>query len=212
MPIAVALIEDDASTRDAFAVLLKGAPGFRFISAHATAEDALATLPLKDVDVVLVDIGLPLMSGIELTRELKRRRADLLVLMLTVHLDTDRVFGALKAGADGYLLKRTPPAQVLEAIAEVKAGGAPMTRGIARKVLQDFHQRPQPASELETLTERESEVLRELATGYTAKEIADRLGIQFNTVRSHIKTVYRKLHVTHRLAAVEKWRTRGGGH
>lgn len=210
MNIAVSIVEDHETTRDSFTVLLKGAPGFRFVSGHATAEDALANLPLKAAGVVLVDIGLPGMSGIDLTRALKERNSDLLIVMLTVHTDTDRVFGALQAGADAYILKRTPPAQVLEAIAEVKAGGAPMSRGIARKVLQYFHNLPEPASELERLTARETEILRQLATGYTDKEIAKKLGISFDTVRSHLTHIYRKLHVTTRTAAVTKFLGKAG--
>ena len=130
------------------------------------------------------------------------------ILMLTVHTDTERVFGALQAGADGYLLKRTPPSAVLDAIAEVAADGAPMSRGVARKVLQYFHQLPKPASELDQLTPRETEILRHLATGLTDKEIAQRLKIGFATVRSHLKETYRKLHVTTRTAAGAKYRAK----
>lgn len=205
MRISVSIVEDHSQTREAFKILLNGAPGFRCASSHATAEDALENLPLRDSDVVLIDIGLPGMSGIDLVNCLKERAATVLILMLTVHTDTDRVFGALQAGADGYLLKRTPPAQVLEAIAEVRSGGAPMSRGVARKVLQYFHRLPQPASELERLTGRETEILRQLAIGHTDKEIGKKLDISFNTVRSHLTHIYRKLRVTTRTAALMKF-------
>ena len=205
MRISVSIVEDHTPTREAFLILLNGAPGFRCASSHHTAEDALENLPLQNTNVVLIDIGLPGMSGIELVSRIKERESTVLILMLTVHTDTERVFASLQAGADGYLLKRTPPAQVLEAIAEVRSGGAPMSRGVARKVLQYFHNLPQPASELERLTGRETEILRQLAIGDTDKEIAKMLGISFDTVRSHLTHIYRKLRVTTRTAAVLKF-------
>ena len=205
MRISVSIVEDHTPTRDAFAIILDGAPGFRCASVHATAEDALENLSFPETDVMLIDIGLPGMSGIDLVSHIKARESTVLILMLTVHTDTDRVFGALQAGADGYLLKRTPPAQVLEAIAEVRSGGAPMSRGVARKVLQYFHGLPQPDSELERLTQRETEILRQLAIGHTDKEIAKKLVISFDTVRSHLTHIYRKLRVTTRTAAVLKF-------
>ena len=212
MVVTVSIIEDHAPTRESLAVLLQGTPGFNCASVHASAEAALKDWPPSKVRVALVDIQLPGQSGIELVPLLKARQPDLLVLMLTALKSTDLIFEALLAGADGYLLKRTPPAEVLEAIQEVVAGGAPMTRGVARKVLQHFHRPPAPAPvpvapttttapDVDPLTPREIEILEQLAIGYTDKELAAALGITSDTVRSHLRNIYKKLRVTTRTAA-----------
>jgi len=157
------------------------------------------------VDVVLVDISLPGASGIECVRRLKRLRPEIHILMFTVHEDSERIFQSLRAGASGYILKRSLPAEILEAIHEVASGGAPMTPAVARRVLLHFHQNSVATEELEQLTSREGEVLHHLSTGYTAKEIAANLHISFETVRNHIKSIYTKLQVNSRAEAVVKY-------
>lgn len=201
MSIAVSIVEDSEPYREKLTALLRDEPGIRFVSAHATAEEALAKLPPQGIDIVLVDILLPEMSGMNLTRELKRRDPALLVVALTVVHDSEVIFKMLQAGADGYLVKGASSAEVLRAITEVKAGGAPMSPGVARKVMQFFHRLPQPAPELETLSKRQMEVLSLLSSGCRNKEIADKLEISINTVSTHIRNILTKLQVASRAEA-----------
>jgi DNA-binding NarL/FixJ family response regulator len=203
MAISVAIVEDNPEVRRNLSRYIDGAPGFRCVCLCATAEEALRTIPSKPPDVILMDIQLPGMSGIACTASLKAALPSVPVMMLTVYEDTDAIFRALKAGASGYLLKRSDPAKVLEAITDLHHGGAPMTDQIARKVIESFHQtKPGPAQD--KLTAREEEILDYLAQGYVTKEIADKLAISAATVRFHLKHIYDKLHVRSRVEAVIK--------
>ena len=205
MSIAVAIVEDHAVIRESWRQLIHEAPGFRCTCACGDAEEALRVIPKLLPDVVLMDIHLPNMSGVECTARLRQLAPSLQILMLTVYEDNETVFKALKAGASGYLLKRTAPAQILEAIADVHRGGAPMTSEIARKVVQSFRA-PEPSPPgTEPLTRREEEILELLARGYASKEIAEALSISFDTVRTHLRHIYEKLHVRSRTEAVIKY-------
>jgi DNA-binding NarL/FixJ family response regulator len=175
------------------------------VGACATGEDALKRIPPLQPDVVLMDINLPGMSGIECTARLKERLPQTQILMVTVHGDNDRVFAALQAGASGYLLKRVTPSELLEAIADVIRGGAPMTGEIARKVIDSFRRPVSVLVEAAKLTRREEEILGLLTQGYSNKEIADRLSVSFDTVRTHLKHIYEKLHVRSRTEAATKY-------
>jgi DNA-binding NarL/FixJ family response regulator len=201
-PIRVAVVEDDEALRDSLVRLLDRHDGFACVGAFQDAASALAALPALAPDVVLMDIKLPDRSGIECVAELRARSPRTQAVMLTTFDDDDLVFSALQAGAKGYLLKRTAPEEILEAVADVHRGGAPMTSSIARKVVQTFH-RPPRASE--GLTAREQELLEHLARGLCYKEAADRMGISIDTVRSHIRKVYEKLQVHSRTEAVMKF-------
>jgi DNA-binding NarL/FixJ family response regulator len=205
MPISVAIVEDDARIRESLAVLLNGAQNIRCISSHASGEEALAQLPQKKPDVVLMDINLPTMSGIECVRQLKQLMPRVQILMLTMYEDDDLVFQALMAGASGYLVKRTSPAELLAAIEEVQSGASPMSGKIARTVVEYFHKLKNIAPNQDNLSKREQEILVLLAKGYRYKEIADALSISFETVRSHLKNIYEKLHVHSRTEAVVKY-------
>jgi DNA-binding NarL/FixJ family response regulator len=200
----VAIVEDNTGIRDSLAVLINGTDGFRCVGAYANAEVALKELPLHWPDIVLMDINLPRMSGIECVAKLKALRPALQIVMLTVHMDSDLVFKSLRAGASGYMLKQTQPAEIISALNDLLRGGAPMTNTIAR-MLVSFFQQPTPSKETETLTKRELEILKHLAKGYQYKEIADLLSISLLTVRTHIHNVYEKLHVRSRTEAVVKF-------
>lgn len=204
-PIRVALVEDDASIRRALEVVLNGAPGFACVGAFGSGEEALTRLAGAAPQVVLMDIQLPRMSGVECVARLKARHPEMQVLMLTVFEDDELVFDSLAAGATGYLLKRTPPAEILQAIAEIHRGGSPMTSYIARKVVQSFQRPSRGAAERLPLSEREREILQQLARGYRYKEIADALGISLDTVRTHLRRIYEKLQVHSRTEAVVKF-------
>lgn len=205
MHISVSIIEDDPRIRESLAVLINGAQKIRCISSYGTAEEALAQVPLTKPDVVLMDINLPAMTGIECTRQLKQLMPKLQILMLTMYEDDDLVFQALTAGASGYLVKRTSPAELLAAIEEVHGGASPMSGKIARTVVGYFHQLKQVIPVRDNLSRREQEILELLARGDRYKEIADTLGISFETVRSHLKNIYEKLHVHSRTEAVVKY-------
>jgi DNA-binding NarL/FixJ family response regulator len=200
-PIRVFVVEDLDPIREAFALLLSWTPGFSFVGAAASAEAALEAAPEEPPDVVLLDIGLPGMTGLEALPPLRQRWPDAEFLMLTVHDDPDRVFEALKAGASGYLVKTTPPAEVLAAIQELHAGGAPMSASVARKVVAAFRQ-PAPASE--GLSRREREVLDLLVDGKTVRQIADALFVSPTTIAFHVRQIYDKLHVHSRAEAVAR--------
>lgn len=205
-PVRVAIVEDDDKTRQSLALLIDGSPGFCCSSTHRDAESAVAQLPAQAPDVVLMDIQLPGLSGLEAVPRLKARSPGVQIIMLTVFEDDERVFHSLAAGASGYLLKRTPPAAILEAIAEVHRGGSPMSSAIARKVVQSFQSGPRPgAGARGELSPREQEILTLLSRGCRYKEIGDRLGIALDTVRSHIRRIYEKLHVTSRTEAVVRF-------
>jgi DNA-binding NarL/FixJ family response regulator len=202
--IKVALVEDDARVRGHLAKLIDGAPGYACVCQCDTAEEALVKIPVVAPDVVLMDVHLPNRSGIECTFRLRAALPTLRILMLTVYQDADVIFKALQAGASGYLLKRTPPAELLQAIAEVLRGGAPMTSEVARRVIESFHVRtPQPGAGAE-LSRREQEILELLARGYENREIGERLSIGIETVRTHLRHIYDKLHVRSRTEAVAK--------
>lgn len=209
--IQVALVEDDPGVRANLAAMLDGSPGFQCQAAYPDGLTALKSIPTNRPDVVLMDINLPGMLGTECVRKLKSKAPNLPVLMLTVYDDSEQVFKSLMAGATGYLLKRTPKDKLLEAIREVNSGGAPMSRQIARRVVrffQEMEQLPptvQRAPEVANLTEREGHVLAGLAQGLAYKEISDQLKISFETVRTHVRSIYEKLHVHSRTEATLKY-------
>jgi DNA-binding NarL/FixJ family response regulator len=209
--IAVSLVEDDPEVRANLARMIDGSPGFRCLAAYPDGMAALKEIPGRRPDVVLMDINLPGMLGPDCVRQLKALAPSLPVLMLTMYDDSEQVFKSLMAGATGYLLKRTPKDKLLEAIREITSGGAPMSRQIARRVVQFFQEineapkEVQRAPEIRTLTGRESQVLAALAKGHSYKEIADLLNISFETVRTHLRSVYEKLHVHSRTEAVLKY-------
>lgn len=210
--IQVALVEDDAGVRANLAKMIDSSPGFQCQGAYADGFAALKGIPAKRPDVVLMDINMPGMLGTECVSQLRGKVPDLPVLMLTVYDDSEQIFKSLMAGATGYLLKRTPKDKLLEAIREISNGGAPMSRQIARRVVQFFREikdvpaaTPKRAPEVETLTGREEEVLALLAKGHAYKEIAGLMNISFETVRTHVRTIYDKLHVHSRTEATLKY-------
>jgi DNA-binding NarL/FixJ family response regulator len=204
MPIKVAIVEDNDKIREGLAVLIGGSPSFTCVATYANAEDALEYLPGKKADVVLMDIGLPKMSGIECVGELRGRAPDVQVMMLTVFEDDDRIFKSLAAGASGYMLKNTMPTELFEAIQEIYNGGSPMSNIIARKVVRTFQQLGKSSKELENLSGRETEILSFVAKGYQDKEVAEKLFLSVETVRKHLRNIYQKLHVRSRTEAVLK--------
>ena len=203
MAIAVSIVEDDAQTRKIFANWITGASGFRLVGDWGDAEKALGALPAKKPNVVLMDINLPGMSGVEAVKRLKPLLPETQFVMLTVYEDADHIYNALAAGATGYLLKQTPRAELLGAVEDVHHGGSPMTSNIARKVVQSFKRTPAPSEQ--GLSPREQEVLELLARGYLYKEIAERLNISGPTVNTYIRRMYEKLHVCSRAQAVAKF-------
>ena len=204
-PLRIAVVEDDYTVRAVLEILLRGSPGFTCVAAYSNGEDAIAGLPEVNPDVVLMDIGLPGISGIECITRLREQGHSMLFIMLTVFENSDAVFLSLAAGASGYLLKRTPPAQLLEAIQDVYHGGSPMSREIARKVVQSFQQpSANPATE-SGLTGREEEILSCLVKGLLYKEIAGKLFIDVETVKTHIRHIYEKLQVHTRSEAIVKY-------
>ncbi len=205
MPIKVSIVDDDEGIRSSLATLIRRAPSLKLLGDYGDAETALKELPRKEPDVVLMDINLPGMNGVECVRQLKMSLPRLQVLMLTVYEDSDSLFKSFRAGASGYLLKRTASARLLEAIQDVHEGGSPMTPQLARRVVQFFSGPPQQDTPFSKLTPGEREFLDQLANGYTYKEIADRMKITIDTVRSYVRTVYEKLHVHSRTEAVVKY-------
>ncbi|HEV2392194.1 MAG TPA: response regulator transcription factor [Verrucomicrobiae bacterium] len=205
MAIRVCIVEDDLGTRESLSELLGRSAALRCVGAHPNAEEALLQIPIEHPDVVLMDINLPGMSGIECVRRLKEHLPKTQVLMLTTYEESDLIFDSLRNGASGYLLKNLPPVELIQAVEQVHAGGAPMSMPIARKVVNHFHQIKRPGSAAEQLTKREKEILALLAKGFLYKEIADQLGISLSTVRAHLHAVYEKLHVQSRTQAVVKF-------
>ena len=205
MPITVSIVEDNEQLRTTLARVIGRAEGFQFLSAYGSAEDALAGLPQDRPDVVLMDINLPGLNGVECVRRLKPLAPDTQIIMLTVYEDTDNIFNALTAGATGYLLKRTPRAELLQAIRDVRQGGSPMTAHIARKVVQSFQRTGASPQTTENLSEREQQVLDCLSQGLIYKEIAEKLGISYETVHTYIRRIYEKLQVRTRTEAVAKF-------
>jgi DNA-binding NarL/FixJ family response regulator len=205
MQIKVAIVDDDEGIRSSLSALIRRAPGFKLLGEYANGEIALKEIPKHLPDVVLMDINLPGMKGYECVRQLKATLPAVQFLMLTVYEDSDSLFNSLKAGASGYLLKRTASARLLEAIHDVFAGGAPMTPQLARRVVQFFSKPAPEAASLARITPAEREFLDQLAKGYAYKEIADRMNISIDTVRSYVRTVYEKLHVHSRTEAVVKY-------
>ncbi len=205
MLLKVAIVEDDQRWRSNLELLLRETEGLEFVGSYRTGEDAVRELPSKRPQVVLMDINLPKMSGVECTRQLRALMPEIQIVMLTVYDDSDRIFQALQIGANGYLLKRASADEILQAIQDVHRGGAPMSAYIARKVVQSFQQHAAPTSKPdEVLSKRESEVLGYVARGYSDKEVADALGLTPATVRSYLKTIYGKLHVHSRTQAILK--------
>jgi DNA-binding NarL/FixJ family response regulator len=206
MPIKVAIVDDDEGIRTSLASLIRRSPALRLAGDYADAETAVKEIPRRPPDVVLMDINLPGMNGVECVRQLKATVPEVQFLMLTVYEDSDSLFNSLKAGASGYLLKRTASARLLEAIRDVNSGGSPMTPQLARRVVQFFSQKPSEGElHRAQLTSGEKEFLDKLAAGYAYKEIADRMNISIDTVRSYVRTVYEKLHVHSRTEAVVKY-------
>src|SRR5512146_291830 len=204
MALRVAIVEDDARWRSNLELLLGETEGLECVGSYASGEAAVAELPPHRPQVVLMDINLPKMSGVECTRQLRALLPEIQIVMLTVYDDSDRIFQALQMGANGYLLKRASADEILQAIQDVHRGGAPMSAYIARKVVQSLQQQAPPARPDEVLSKRESEVLGYVSRGYSDKEVAEALGLTSATVRSYLKTIYGKLHVHSRTQAIAK--------
>ncbi|MEK7781389.1 MAG: response regulator transcription factor [Verrucomicrobiota bacterium] len=206
----IAIVEDKAVIRESLAAYVHTDPELRCVCACGSAEEALRELPKHQPDIVLMDIQLPRQSGIECTAQLKQLLPATKIIMVTVYGEPERIFQALRAGACGYLLKRCQPEELVAAIREVREGGAPMSREIARHVIAYFQQTPAPLSaptELAELSPREREILELVAQGFADKEIADKIGVRHGTVRWHLQHVYEKLHVRSRTEAVVKLRS-----
>ncbi|MGZ4963903.1 MAG: response regulator transcription factor [Limisphaerales bacterium] len=204
MTLKVAIVEDDLRWRTNVEQLLRETEGLEFVGSFSNGEDAIRDLPARRPQIVLMDINLPKMSGVECTRQIRELLPSTQIVMLTVYDDSDRIFQALQMGAGGYLLKRASADEILQAIQDVHRGGAPMSAYIARKVVQSF-QRQMPAGKPdEALSKRESEVLGYVARGYSDKEVAEALGLTPSTVRSYLKNIYAKLHVHSRTQAILK--------
>ena len=204
MSIKISIVEDQPEMRESLVAWLSDAPALCCVGAHATGEEALKKIPAENPDVVLMDINLTGMNGIQCVSRLKKTLPKIQILMLTTYDEGDPIFDSLRAGANGYLLKNMPQAELVEAVQQVHAGGAPMSLHVARKVINHFHQLSKPAPDLEQLTGREQEILRLLAKGYMYKEIAEKLTISLSTVRTHVSAVYEKLHVHSRTEAAMK--------
>ncbi|GAB3560297.1 response regulator transcription factor [Spirosoma fluminis] len=205
LPITVAIVEDQEAIRQSLAILIDGAEGFSCQATFETAEAALAGLPSHCVNVVLMDINLPGMNGIECVRQLKSLCPQTQFMMCTMYDEDETVFDALKAGANAYILKRSPPHKLLEAITELHEGGSPMSSTIARKIASSFHVRSSQPDELTALTPREREILDRLAKGFSHKEVAEELFVSPTTVRKHIFNIYEKLQVHSKIEAVNKY-------
>lgn len=203
--IRVAVVEDDSMVRTVLEILLNGSPGFTCVAAYGNGEDAVTGLPEVNPDLVLMDINLPGISGIECITRLKQQGLTMLFIMLTIFEDSDAIFQSLSAGATGYLLKQTPPARLLEAIREAYQGGSPMSGEIARRVVHSFHLPVPGIGPENNLTAREEEILSCLVKGLLYKEIASLLFIGVETVRTHIRHIYEKLHVRTRSEAIVKY-------
>ena len=215
-PIGIAIVEDDAGLRETLQQVFGSTPDFRVVGAFGDGESAARQLPTKLPDVVLMDINLPGISGIECLRQLKAALPKVRVIMVTVYDDNDNLFQSLLAGADGYLLKRATRLRLLESVREIVGGGAPISPSVARRMVEYFHQlqgqeqrKPAEAAavamDLQGLTGREQEVLAKLAAGFAPKEVAAELGISWDTVRNHITNIYAKLHVHSRSEAILKY-------
>ena len=203
--VGVAVVEDNPGLRRSLTRIINHATGMRCLAAYADGKMALTQLPALKPDVVLMDINMPVMNGIECTERLKLVLPETQVIMVTVYEDAESVFRALQAGACGYLLKRSSSGEIVDAINEVRGGGAPMTSEIARKVVLSFQKPPaQPGSKVE-LSQREKEILELLSQGFANKEIADKLAISYQTVKVHVKHIYEKLHVRSRSEALMKY-------
>ena len=200
----VVVVEDDPGLRQQLGEILAGAPDIECVGVFASGEEALERIPALNPDVVLMDIRLPGMSGIQCVAELSKVAPELQIIMVTVYEDSERIFSALKAGANGYLVKSSPPQQLLEAIRDAYGGGAPMSSHIARKVVQHFHLIGPATKPKQNLSAREQQVLQLLSTGFIYKEIADKLNIGVETVRTYVKHICQKMHVRNRVEAVAR--------
>jgi DNA-binding NarL/FixJ family response regulator len=207
MPIKVSLVEDNDEIRESLSELISQSPGFECVGSFSNPRKAIAEIPKSDAEVVLMDINLntPGFSGIECTKQIKEIAPSVQILMLTVYEDSEKIFESLKVGASGYLLKRTAPARLFEAIEEVHKGGSPMTSQIARMVVESFRNPATERSDDLGLSKREMEILDLLSKGYRYKEISESLFISLDTVRSHVRNIYDKLHVRSRTEAVVKF-------
>jgi DNA-binding NarL/FixJ family response regulator len=203
--ISVAIVDDEKELCESIATFVNGSSGFRCVTTYHSAEAALQHLPAEKPDVVLMDINMTGMNGVECVRRLKNLVPELKIMMLTVYEDTDQIFRALSAGASGYMLKRSTPARLLEAIKELNEGGSPMSSSIARKVVASFQKAGKAREEKANLSPREQTVLESMAKGLTYKQTADRLEISIDTVRTHVRRIYEKLHVKSNTEAVAKY-------
>lgn len=205
--ITVSVVEDNPSLMAIYTGWLEKEDGFRLVGQHVNGLEAVADVPAENPDVVLMDINLPGVDGVECVRQLKLKLPNAQFLMITIHEDSERIFTALAAGATGYLLKDTPRAEVLSALRDVLQGGSPMSSGIARKVVRCFQEKPQVAedAELASLSAREEEVLGLLARGFLCKEISDALSISHSTVNTYLRRIYEKLHVHSRAQATARY-------
>jgi DNA-binding NarL/FixJ family response regulator len=203
--ISVAIVEDVRGTRENLMELLKRSSGMKCVGAFSSGEDAVRDLPALAPEVVLMDINLPGMNGVQCTSKLKALLPKTQILMLTAYENSDLIFESLRSGASGYLMKNTEPGEIIHAIEQVMAGGSPMSMQIARKVVGHFQEIKKPSREFEKLTPRETEILAHLAKGFQYKEIAEQLHISLHTVRGHLHEVYEKLHVQSRSEAIIKF-------
>jgi DNA-binding NarL/FixJ family response regulator len=206
MKKTVVIVEDDRGLREQLVQVLESAPDITCLDTFRSAEEALPQILAKNPDVVLMDIKLPRMSGIDCVAEIKKVSPAMQIIMVTVYEDSERIFRALKAGANGYLVKSSPPEQLLAAIRDVYTGGAPMSSHIASKVVKHFHLVGNSPRQAENLSPREREVLEMLAQGFIYKEIGDKLNISTETVRTYVKNICQKMHVRSRLEAIAKHR------
>jgi DNA-binding NarL/FixJ family response regulator len=210
LPIRIAIVEDDSTLREDLREFLGRERDFTFAGACGSAEEALQKIPGLHPDVVLMDINLPGLDGVVCVARLKEALPQTQFMMLTVYEDHDRLFRSLQAGASGYLLKRTPPAQIISAIRELHAGGSPITPQIARRIVQHYQNAPSQTDDVGTLTPHQRLFLDQLAKGYRYKEIADNLGLTMDGVRGNVRRIYDKLHVHSRTEAVMKYLGQSG--